>query len=685
MASPTPTQEEREIIIRDKAAREGLTVPDDVIQYIALHRTTDQALKSALINLSAYAYRKQTPITLQMAEYVLEGVRTGISVKHAAELTREIPAVTASELTFGVDETVKSKSSSASFGLPSFLAGGTSPMAEALTDEREIVLEDVPEYQHVDDVAVHDVVVDGTFYKEEGVKHVAIDDIEPLHVEESIIEEPFIEEPIVEEPAFEALSSIEIPEPLVEDEIDDPVWAVESIGEMSAALREEALEFEEPLYEEPVYVGTVEEDIQTSDATLFDSIDDAFSESVQQSTMNFSDMTFDEVVSSLAGEPVVAELTVTPEASGPASEVFFAPMRTTKKRSLVERAGIALQKAGLDEVISEGDLVAIKLHVGEAGNSGFVNPIFIREVVSLIKELGGKPFLTDANTLYSGQRRNAVDHMSCAVHNGFSFATVEAPFIVADGLLGHDWTDVVVDGKHCESVRMGTAAVEADAMVVVSHVKGHGVAGFGGAIKNVGMGLGARSAKQRMHSDVKPEVNAAECSHCYKCIKWCPAKAITVNPDTRAAVIDHEVCYGCGECVAACNYGAIAISLETDPNVMQEKMIEHAAGIIKSKPDKMIYLSLLTNITPECDCWSYSDAPIVGDIGLMASRDMIAIDQAAYDMIVDAVGTKNSVAVDMGAGSDKFTEISGTNGTHAIEYGEEFGLGTRNYHITEIG
>jgi uncharacterized Fe-S center protein len=381
-----------------------------------------------------------------------------------------------------------------------------------------------------------------------------------------------------------------------------------------------------------------------------------------------------------AAEPVQE-----PAETPPNAEVFFAPMRTERKRSFVERAGVALQRAGLSDVIAEGDFVAVKIHCGEAGNTGFVSPIYMREVVRLIKEQGGRPFLTDANTLYSGKRSNAIDHMECAIHNGFSYATVEAPFIIADGLRGHTWTDVMVNGKHCESVRMATAAVEADAMVVISHVKGHGLAGFGGAVKNVGMGLGSRGAKQRMHSDVHPEVNAEKCTCCKRCITWCPTHAISIDELAQAAYIDPDVCYGCGECVAACTSDAIAISWQTDPDVIQEKMIEHAAGIVTGKKDKMIYLSFLTNITPECDCWDFSDAPLVPDIGLLASRDMIAIDQASYDMIVQASGNRGSLAEGMGIGRDKFAAIHDTDGTRVMAYGEAFGLGTRTYTIVEIG
>ena len=186
------------------------------------------------------------------------------------------------------------------------------------------------------------------------------------------------------------------------------------------------------------------------------------------------------------------------------STVYFAPVRSVKKRSMVARVGGLLERAGLAAAIETNDLVAVKLHFGEAGNTGFVQPIFVREVVARIKAHGGKPFLTDANTLYSGMRANAVDHLQCAIQNGFSYATVEAPIVIADGIDGQDAVDVPVDGKHFDSVRIGAAAVRADAMVVITHVKGHEATGFGGALKNVGMGLGCRSAKQRMHSDFRP-------------------------------------------------------------------------------------------------------------------------------------------------------------------------------------
>ena len=364
--------------------------------------------------------------------------------------------------------------------------------------------------------------------------------------------------------------------------------------------------------------------------------------------------------------------------------VWFAALRSPKKTSLVTRVGQLLERAGLAEAIAEGDFVAIKLHFGEEGNTGFVSPVFAREVVKRVKAHGGKPFLTDANTLYSGQRWNAVDHLSNAIHHGFGYATVEAPIIIADGLTGGDSCEVAIEGfNHFESVRIGSVAVAADAMVAITHVKGHEATGFGGALKNVGMGLGCRSAKQRMHADFKPDPIAEKCTACRRCVIACPVDAITIGPD-NVAVVNYELCYGCGECVASCSYGAIDIDWKTTPEAIQEKIVEHAAGVLKGKEGKVVYISFVTNVSPDCDCWNFSDAPVVADIGVLASTDIVAIDQAAYDMVVEAVGLPGGRGEGMGSGSDKFTDITGVDGTVAMRYAEEKGLGSREYDLRRM-
>lgn len=365
------------------------------------------------------------------------------------------------------------------------------------------------------------------------------------------------------------------------------------------------------------------------------------------------------------------------------AQVFFAPMRSRMKRSMVTRMGGLLGRAGLARTVAEGDLVAIKLHFGEQGNTGFVHPVFLREVVKRVRDAGGKPFLTDANTLYRGQRANAVDHLTCAIHNGFSFATVDAPLIIADGLDGRDAVDVPVKGRHFDSVRIGSAAVHADAMVVVTHVKGHEATGFGGALKNVGMGLGCRSAKQRMHSDFRPEVTPETCTACARCVRWCPVNAITIGADGYA-VVDYSVCYGCGECVAGCPYGAIATQWKSDATSIQEKIVEHVAGALHGKDGKVVYVSFVTSVTPDCDCFGFSDAPVVPDIGILASTDIVAIEQAAYDLITEAAGLAGSRGEGLAAGDDKFAAITGVDGTHGIQYAQEMGLGTREYELVRV-
>ncbi len=366
------------------------------------------------------------------------------------------------------------------------------------------------------------------------------------------------------------------------------------------------------------------------------------------------------------------------------AQVWFAPIRSKGKKSLVTRAGGLLDHAGLRRAIAEDDLVAVKLHFGEAGNTGFVQPMFVREVVARVKVAGGKPFLTDGNTLYRGQRANAVDHLACALHNGFSYATIEAPILIADGLDGRDSVDVPIEGgTHFESVRIGSVAVHADAMVVVSHVKGHEATGFGGALKNVGMGLGCRSAKQRMHADFKPEVSAEKCTACGRCVRWCPVDAIVLGPD-RVAAIDYEVCYGCGECVAVCPYAAIATQWKTTPEAIQEKIAEHVAGALAGKEGKVVYLSFITNVTPDCDCWTFSDAAVVPDIGVLASADPVAIDQAAYDLVTAAPGLPGTRGEDSAEGEDTFRAVSGIDGTHTMAHAEALGLGTRAYDLKRI-
>ncbi len=368
------------------------------------------------------------------------------------------------------------------------------------------------------------------------------------------------------------------------------------------------------------------------------------------------------------------------------SEVFFADMRTTAHRGMPAKLGALFERAGLGELISRGDLVAIKTHFGERGGSAFVPSFYLRVLVDKVKEAGGKPFLTDAGTLYVGGRANAYDHIHTAAMHGFDLATVGAPIIIADGLAGGDFIEVEIPGKHFSKVKIASAAVYADVLLAVSHMTGHEVSGFGASLKNVGMGLGSRGGKQQMHSDMRPRVDETQCNACARCLRWCPAEAISIRGEdkNKAASIDDSVCLGCGECTAMCVEGAISIRWGSQPQVVQEKIAEYAAGALKDKGDRAAFFNFLINITPACDCWDFSDAPIVPDIGILCSRDIVAVDRASVDLVARAVPVKDSRAGELAAGQEKFGGLTPVSWAPQLEHAEWLGLGTQEFTLVKI-
>ncbi len=368
-----------------------------------------------------------------------------------------------------------------------------------------------------------------------------------------------------------------------------------------------------------------------------------------------------------------------------ASKVFFADMRANNRHeSLPQKVNKLFKAAGFAGLVGKDELVAVKLHFGEKGGTAFINPVLVRQVVDRVKEAGGKPFLTDTNTLYVGTRANSVDHIQTALENGFSYATVAAPIIIADGLFGKNYVEVPVDGKHFKSVKIGSDIANADAMIVLSHTKGHILAGFGGTIKNLGMGCGNRGGKQMMHSSLKPKVGEESCRVCSVCLKWCPADAIIITDKT--AVIDHEKCFGCGECTVVCPARAIKIQWKTETVDMQERMAEYAWGGIKDKAGKVGYFNFVMNVTPDCDCNSWSDAAIIKDVGILASTDPVAIDQAALDLINAQAGLAGTrLEGGFEPGGDKFKGVyPNTDHEAQLRHAEWLGMGTRRYEMVRV-
>lgn len=366
------------------------------------------------------------------------------------------------------------------------------------------------------------------------------------------------------------------------------------------------------------------------------------------------------------------------------SKVYFMDMRATPQENLFGKLGRLLDDAGLSETFKARDLVAVKLHFGELGNAAFIRPIFLRKIVEKIKSRGGKPFLTDANTLYAGTRGDSPTHLITAIQNGFAYAVVDAPLIIADGLRGRTETAVRIDGKHYKEVYIGSEIVQADAIISVAHFKGHELSGFGGAIKNLGMGCASRRGKLAQHSGVSPKVNIEKCIGCGDCEDHCSQHAISVT-DEKAG-IDQKKCIGCGECVLICPNSAIEIQWEKAIPVFLENMAEYTAGVMKGKEKKLLNVNFITDVSPACDCYGHNDAPIVRNIGVLASADPVAIDQASADLVnAEAAIPGSCLETNMNPGEDKFTGIyPKVDWKIQLAYGEQLGLGSREYELVKI-
>ncbi|MBN2033260.1 MAG: DUF362 domain-containing protein [Deltaproteobacteria bacterium] len=367
-----------------------------------------------------------------------------------------------------------------------------------------------------------------------------------------------------------------------------------------------------------------------------------------------------------------------------ASKVYFADLRASVKENLPRKIVRLADMLGLDHIVPKRGLVAVKLHFGERGNTAYLRPTFVRPIVERVKSLGAYPFLTDCNTLYAGTRSDSISHLNTATRNGFSFSVVDAPIIISDGLRGGSYTTVKIGQEIVKTAYIGTDIVEADAIVSLAHFKGHDLSGFGGAIKNLGMGCASRRGKLVQHSDLSPKVTRKKCVACGECVEHCAYSAITIK-DGKAN-IDATKCIGCGECILICSNGAINVQWNADVAMFQKKMAEYALAVLKGKEKRVALLNFLTQISPACDCCGHSDAPIVPDIGVLASTDPVAIDQASVDMVNKQKGLDASCLIGgKEAGEDKFGSLyPKVDWTVQLEHGEKIGLGRRNYELIPI-
>jgi hypothetical protein len=375
------------------------------------------------------------------------------------------------------------------------------------------------------------------------------------------------------------------------------------------------------------------------------------------------------------------------------SHVFFSDLRAGSGKNPPDRLDALLNRANLKDKVREKDLVAIKLHFGEKGNTAFVRPIFLRKVVQRVKAHRGKPFLTDTNTLYTGSRQEAVSHLATAYQNGFAPASVDAPVIIADGIRGNSSVKARIDKPLFKTVSIAHEIHMADVLISVAHFTGHELTGFGGTLKNLGMGCASREGKLAQHSNLSPQVKRKACRGCGRCLSCCPQDAISMlSPEPEIerkhliASIDPRTCIGCAECILTCPSGAIRIRWNETIPIFQKKMVEHAFGAIQGKRGKVLFLNFLTTLTPACDCLSFSDAPIVNDIGILSSEDPIAIDQASVDLVNREEGIRSSkLPGNWEPGEDKFRALyPEADWNIQLDYGEEIGLGTREYELIKI-
>jgi uncharacterized Fe-S center protein len=370
------------------------------------------------------------------------------------------------------------------------------------------------------------------------------------------------------------------------------------------------------------------------------------------------------------------------------STVYFMDLRASLQEPNFKKFGKLLKAIQFKSIIhrkKKRPLIAVKLHFGEKGNTSYIRPNFVRLVVDEVWNNGGRPFLTDANTLYVGTRSEAVSHLTTAIENGFAYAVVRAPLVIADGLTGKAEVEVEINKEQFQTVYLAEALVEAEGLVALSHFKCHEMSGFGGALKNLAMGGASRRGKLSQHSNISPTITEKKCTGCAECVAHCAHEAISLNPETGKAVIDPKKCVGCAECILVCPYANIQIQWNEAIPVFLKKMMEYAYGVMLGKKERAVFINFITQVSPACDCYGYNDAPIVPDLGILASTDPVAIDQACADLVLQSPGLPGTALKDLGPGSDKFRDIyPQIDWPIQLEYAEQLGLGSRSYELVRL-
>ena len=374
-----------------------------------------------------------------------------------------------------------------------------------------------------------------------------------------------------------------------------------------------------------------------------------------------------------------------------ASKVYFTDFRTPAYGdSILKKLQKLMLRAGFADLDLDGKFVAIKMHFGEKGNISFLRPNWARAVVDMVKQQGGKPFLTDCNTMYPGSRKNALEHLYCAWENGFTPLSVGCPVIIADGLKGTDDIEVEVKGgEYVQKAKIGRAIMDADVIISLTHFKGHEMTGFGGAIKNLGMGSGSRAGKKEQHSNGKPHIEEELCRGCRRCSNECANGGLVFDDQKRKMTVNKSKCVGCGRCLGACNFDAIVFDNDSAMHDLNCKMAEYTKAVVDSR--EQFHISLIVDVSPNCDCHAENDAPILPDIGMLCSRDPLALDQACVDLCLQQAPLENSQLSDH-LHSKGFVDLHDhfcnnnpeSEDRSCLEHAENIGLGSRSYTLIKM-
>ena len=369
------------------------------------------------------------------------------------------------------------------------------------------------------------------------------------------------------------------------------------------------------------------------------------------------------------------------------SKVYFTNLRTKPSVNLLKKLEDLIVRADLGSIDFKRKIVAVKIHFGEPGNMAYLRPNYAARIVKYLKSKDAMPFLTDCNTLYWGRRSNAPSHIEAAFENGYNPITTDCPVIIADGLKGTEFREIEINLELCKSAKIGSSIADADIIISMNHFKGHEMTGFGGALKNLGMGCASVGGKLFLHSGASPRIYEKNCTGCRVCEKYCAHDAIKVGKD-KIAHIDYKKCVGCGQCVAVCQYDSARVVWQGSSETVSKRVSEYAFAAVKDKPS--FHINFVMDVSPDCDCYESNDYPLVPDLGIAASFDPVALDQASADLVKASPALPGSRICDIHSnedlrGKDKFKLAHPDTFWQAgIKHAVNIGLGNSDYELIAI-